>query len=228
MSTPTNQQAGKEKKPAPKSGQTTPANKTTPRNTSAAPKPGQPAQRPTQSAAKTPQATPKTTSQATPKAGTASAPKAAAPAAPKATPPAPKPRDPSVVQRDARREERRLEIQARQQERRQELRQAKRQKLLIRYDLIIAPILLLILVPLFLLIHLPIEALISGLVIVFGGFSVLAYAAVGMPTRSARPARPRPSSLPEADVVDSTLNQDAPPPAATEPASETENPSAKE
>lgn len=212
MSTPTNQQAGKKKEPSPKPGQTTPTGKTTPssKNTPTASKTGQTAPRAAQSAAKTPQAAGKTPNQAVSKTGTA-----------------PKPRDPSVVRRDERREERRLEIQARQQERRQELRQAKRQKLLIRYDLIISPVLLVILVPLFLLVHLPIEALVSGLIVLFGGFTVLAYAAVGMPTRSARPARPRPSTLPEAGVVDSTLNEDTPP-AATPSDAEAENKPAQE
>src|SRR5579862_9415889 len=223
MSTPTNQQAGKEKKPPQKQGQTTAGNKSAAKSTSAAAKPAQITPRPAQNAAKTPQAAAKTTSPATPKATTASAPKAGTQSAPKAaTPPAPKPRDPSVVQRDVRREERRLEIQARQQERRQELRQAKRQKLLIRYDLIIAPILLIVLVSLFLVLHLPIEAIVSGIVVLFGGFTVLAYAAVGMPTRSASLARPKTPTLPQAGVVESTIDEEMPAP-ATQTDEETED-----
>ncbi len=231
MSTPTNQQSGQAKKPAPKPGQAAPQNKTpATKNTPAASKPAQTTPRATQNAAqnaaKTPQAAGKTASQSTPKTA-APAPRATTAPAPR-TPPAPKPRDPSVVRRDERREERRLEIQARQQERRLELRQAKRQKLLIRYDLIIAPILLIALVALFLVLHLPIEAIVSGIVILFAGFTVLAYAAVGMPTsQSRRLARPGPSALPEAEVVDSTIHADAQTATAEKPA-EAENQPAPE
>jgi hypothetical protein len=126
----------------------------------------------------------------------------------------PKPRDPSLARRDERREARRLEIRARQQERRTELRQAKRQTLLIRYDLIIAPILLIGLVSLFLVLGQPIDALIAGLLIVFGAFTVLAYATFIPATRASRLAHPRQPALGEAEVVDSTLSEDAQPPEA--------------
>jgi hypothetical protein len=205
MSTPTNQQAGKEQKPTPRPGQASAKAKTTPaKNTAGAAQPARAAQRPAQSAAKPAQAPAKTPSQALPKSNVAPTPKA---------PPAPKPRDPSVARRDERREERRLEIQARQQERRQELRQAKQQKLLIRYDLIIAPILLIALVAVFLVLHEPIVALVGGLVIVFAAFTVLAYATLPM-SGSKRLARPKSPALGEAAVVESTLNDDAPPPAS--------------
>jgi hypothetical protein len=199
MNTPTNQQAEKEKKPTPRQSQTPAKGKAAPAKGSAAPKPTGAAPRPTQSAAKTPQAPAQPANQTPAKTGAA---------------PAPKPRDPSVARRDERREARRLEIQARQRERRHELRQAKRQKLLIRYDLIIAPVLLIALVALFLVLHQPIEALISGLIIVFAGFTVLAYATLMTPSRASRLARPRTPSLEEAEVVESTITEDAQPPAA--------------
>ncbi len=204
MSTPPNQQAQKEKKPTPGQNQTTPKGRTTPAKSAATPaKQTQGTARPAQNTAKPSQAPAKTTSQSLPKAGAA--------ATPKATPPAPKPRDPSVARRDERREARRLEIQARQQERRQELRQAKRQKLLIRYDLIIAPIMLIGLVAILLVLHQPIGALIAGILILFAGFTVLAYATL-MPTRTSRLARSKAPTLPEASVVESTLDEGAQPP----------------
>jgi hypothetical protein len=119
-----------------------------------------------------------------------------------------------VARRDERREARRLEIQARQRERRHELRQAKRQKLLIRYDLIVAPVLLIALVALFLVLNQPIDALISGLIILFAGFTVLAYATVMSPARTSRQARPSTPALGEAEVVEGSIDAEAQPPAA--------------
>lgn len=207
MSTPANKQTEKEGKPTPRQGQTTPKGKVTPAKGPTTPKPAGAAQRPAQSAAPTPQAPAKAANQSPAKTGAAPAPKAA-------TPPAPKPRDPSVARRDERREARRLEIQARQRERRHELRQAKRQKLLIRYDLIVAPVLLIALVALFLVLNQPIDALISGLIIVFAGFTVLAYATVMSPARTSRLARPRTPALEEAEVVEGSIDAEAQPPAA--------------
>ena len=202
MSTPTNQQAGKEKKPTPRPNQAqAKAQPAAAKNTSTPAKPERATPRPTQSAGKTAQAPAKAASQPLPKVAATPTPKA---------PPAPKPRDPSVARRDERREERRQEIQARQQERRVELRQAKRQKLLIRYDLIIAPILLIGLVALLLVLHQPIGALVVGLLIVFAAFTVLAYATLPK-SRSSRLAHPKSSALEAAAVVESTLNDDAPP-----------------
>lgn len=206
MSTPPNQQA--EKKPAPRQGQASPKGKAAPAKGPTTPKPAGAAQRPAQSAAPTPQAPAKAANQSRATAGATTAPKAA-------TPPAPKPRDPSVARRDERREARRLEIQARQRERRHELRQAKRQKLLIRYDLIVAPVLLIALVALFLVLNQPIDALISGLIIVFAGFTVLAYATVMSPARTSRLARPRTPTLEEAEVVEGSINEENNPPAAS-------------
>lgn len=207
MGTPTNQQAEQEKKPTPRQNQPTAKGKTTPtKSTPNTPRQERATPRPNQSAAKTSQPSAKATSQPTPKSGAAPAPKAA-------TPPAPRPRDPSVARRDERREARRLEIQARQQERRLELRQARRQKLLIRYDLIIAPILLIALVAILLVLHQPIGALAGGLLILFAGFTVLAYATL-MPTSARRLARPRSPALGEAAVVESTLDEETPPSAA--------------
>jgi hypothetical protein len=215
MSTPANQKTEKEKKPTPRQGQATPKGKTTPAKSTPASQPERAAQRPAQSSGKTAQTPAKAASQPQPKAGAVPTPKPATPPAPKAaTPPAPKPRDPSVARRDERREERRLEIQQRQQERRLELRQAKRQKLLIRYDLLTAPILLIGLVALFLVLHLPIAALVSGLVVLFGGFTVLAYATLIPTAKTSRAGRPRSPALEEAAVVESTINDDAQPPAA--------------
>lgn len=206
MSTPPNQQAQKEKKPTPGQNQTTPKGKTTPaRSQATPPKQGQTTPRPTQTAGKSSQAPAKPASQALPKAGATPTPKAA--------PPAPKPRDPSVARRDERREARRLEIQTRQQERRLELRQAKRQKLIIRYDLIIAPIMLIGLVAILLVLHQPIGALIAGLLILFAGFTVLAYATL-MPSRTTRLARPKSPTLPEASVIETTLDEGTQPPAS--------------
>lgn len=204
MSTPTNQQAGKEKKPTPRPNQAqAKAQPTSAKTTPTPAKPERATPRPTQSAGKTAQAPAKAASQPLPKVAATPTPKA---------PPAPKPRDPSVARRDERREERRQEIQARQQDRRVELRQAKRQKLLIRYDLITAPILLIGLVALFLVLHQPIGAVVAGLLIVFAAFTVLAYAT--LPTsRNKRLARPKSSTLEAAAVVESTLNDNAPPPA---------------
>ena len=199
MSTPTNQQAGKEKKPTPRPNQAqAKAQPAAAKNAASPAKPERATPRPTQSAGKTAQAPAKAASQPLPKA-------VATP-----TPPAPKPRDPSVARRDERREERRQEIQARQQERRVELRQAKRQKLLIRYDLIIAPILLIGLVALFLVLHQPIGAIVAGLLIVFAAFTVLAYATLPK-SRNSRLARPKSSALEAAAVVEGILNDDAPP-----------------
>ncbi len=207
MSTPANRQTEKEGKPTPRPGQTPPKGKAAAGKGPAAPKPAGAAPRPSQSAAQSSQAPAKPASQSLPKTGATPAPKAAAT-------PAPKPRDPSVARRDERREARRLEIQARQRERRHELRQAKRQKLLIRYDLIVAPVLLIALVALFLVLNQPIDALISGLIILFAGFTVLAYATLMMPTRTSRLARPRTPALEEAEVVEGSIDAEAQPPAA--------------
>src|SRR5579885_376037 len=114
---------------------------------------------------------------------------ASQPAARSTTPPAPKPRDPSVARRDERREQRRAEIQARQQARRLELQRAKRQALLIRYDLIIAPILLVGLVVFFVVTHQPLDAIISGAVVFVAAIALLAFATL-MPTRATGPSRP--------------------------------------
>ncbi|HEU5368963.1 MAG TPA: hypothetical protein VFU69_10880 [Ktedonobacterales bacterium] len=207
MSTPANKQTEKEGKPTPRQGQTPTKGKAAPAKGPAAPKPMGAAPRPSQSPAQTPQVPAKPANQSPAKTG--------APPAPKATtPPAPKPRDPSVARRDERREARRLEIQARQRERRHELRQAKRQTLIIRYDLIVAPILLIALVALFLVLNQPIDALISGLIILFAGFTVLAYATVMSPARTSRLARPRTPALEEAEVVEGSIDPEAQPPAA--------------
>jgi Flp pilus assembly protein TadB len=105
-------------------------------------------------------------------------------------------------------------MRARQQERSRELRQAKSQTLLIRYDLIISPILLIALVAFFVVLHLLIIAIVAGLVILFVAFSVLAYATLLPTARTSRLTRRRPPALEEAAVVDSTISEDAPPPAA--------------
>jgi hypothetical protein len=200
MSTPTDQQAEKEKKPMPRRPAAMSKRKP------AASQPERALQRPAQEAKQTPKAQAQSSSQPLPKAAPAPAPKAA-------TPPAPKPRDPSVARRDERREARRLEIQARQQERHRELQQVKRQKRLIRADLIIAPIVLIGLVTFFAVIQQPIDALISGVIVVFAALSVLAFATL-RPTRTSRLARPRTTALPDATVIDSTASEGAAPPEA--------------
>ncbi len=208
MSTPINQQSQKEKKPAPRQGQGTPKSQAAaPKSTPAQPKPERAAARPAQNAGKAAQVAAKAVNQPQPKAAASPTPKAA-------TPPAPRPRDPSVARRDERREARRLEIQARQQERTRELRQMKRQRLLIRYDLIIAPILLIGLVALFLVIQQPIGALIAGLIIVFGAVTILAYATLMPTSQASRLARPRSPALAEAEVVERTISEGDQPPGA--------------
>ncbi len=184
MNTPTDRQTEKEKEPAAKPGQ--PARPGGQAGTSKRPPavspPTRTPQRTGQSSAKTNQPTARAASQPPTKTSASPSPRAAAP-------PAPKPRDPSVARRDERREERRAEIQARQQARRLELQRAKRQTLLIRYDLIIAPILLVGLVVFFVVTHQPLDAIISGVVIFVAAIALLAFAAL-MPTRATGPSRP--------------------------------------
>ena len=85
-------------------------------------------------------------------------------------------------------------MQARQQEQRRELQQAKRRTLIIRYDFIIAPLLLIGLVVFFVLMHQTLDAVISGALVVILAIALLAFATL-MPTRNtSRPAR---SSTPE-------------------------------
>lgn len=93
-------------------------------------------------------------------------------------------------------------MQARQQEQRRELQQAKRQTLLIRYDLIIAPILLIGLVVFFVLMHQTLDAVISGAVVLILAIALLAFATL-MPTRNtSRPAGSRTPALREGPASD--------------------------
>lgn len=130
-----------------------------------------------------------------------SAPKAATqPAAKATTPPAPKPRDPSVARRDERREQRRAEIQARQQDRRRELQQAKRQKLGIRYSLVVAAVLLLALVSFFNVAeHAFVVSLIVAGAIVIAEFVFLAVMTMTTPKRTGY--RPRASAAASARLA---------------------------
>jgi len=203
----------------PKQSQATPKGQAASKKAPAAPKPKGSAQRPAQASGKPTQSSAQTASQPIMKERATLAPKTATPPAPKAaTPPAPKPRDPSVARRDERREERRLEIQARQQERRLELHRAKRQKIIIRYDLIIAPILLIGLVAFFSVTRHPIDALISGLIVAFAGFTLLGFAAFMPGARTRRPARSRPTELTElTELTDDTASTSAAPDGAALP-----------
>lgn len=181
MNTPTERQTEKEKKPGANQSQpTTPRGQAgTSKRPPIAPQPARAPQRASQGTGKPNQSSTRTASQPATKATTPSAPKAA-------TPPAPKPRDPSVAQRDTRREERRAEMQARQQVRRRELQRAKRRTLLVRYDLMIAPILLIGLVVFFIVTnHLP-DAIISGAAVFVAAVALLAFATL-MPTRAISP-----------------------------------------
>ncbi|SRR5579885_495510 len=118
---------------------------------------------------------------------------ASQPAARATTPPAPKPRDPSVARRDERREQRRAEIQARQQERRRELQQAKRQKISIRYSIIVAAVLFVGLVAFFSVEHQWIATGISAAAVLLVEFVFLAFMTMSTPKRSGY--RPRSSSV---------------------------------
>src|SRR5579885_1814332 len=184
MNTPTDRQTEKEKKPAAKASQ--PAR---PGGQVGASKRSPVVSQPIRTPPRTDQSSVKTNQ---PAARAASQPPTKTPASPSpraAAQPAPKPRDPSVARRDERREERRAEIQARQQARRLELQRAKRQALLIRYDLIIAPILLVGLVVFFVVTHQPLDAIISGAVVFVAAIALLAFATL-MPTRATGPSRP--------------------------------------
>jgi hypothetical protein len=129
-----------------------------------------------------------------------SAPKPASqPAAKATTPPAPKPRDPSVARRDERREQRRAEIQARQQERRRELQQAKRQKISIRYSIVVAAVLFVGLVSFFSVEHQWIITGISAAAVLLVEIVFLAFMTMSTPKRSSY--RPRSSSAPARTII---------------------------
>ncbi|HEU5199547.1 MAG TPA: hypothetical protein VFU32_07915 [Ktedonobacterales bacterium] len=124
---------------------------------------------------------------------------ASQPAAKAATPPAPKPRDPSVARRDERREQRRAEIQARQQERRRELQQAKRQKISIRYSIIVAAVLFVGLVSFFSFEHAWLATAISAAAVLLVEFAFLAVMTVTTPKRAGY--RPRSSAAVSANLA---------------------------
>ncbi len=153
MSTPTDRQTAKERKPAAGQNQQKargPADAA--RRIAGTPQTGRSDQRLAQREAKQPE----------PPTKTAREPGANTQVSPAATPPAPKPRDPAVARRQALAEQRRAEILARQQERRRELQQAKRQKLSIRYGVMVAAVLLVSLVTFFAIEGQPVLSAISG------------------------------------------------------------------
>lgn len=100
-------------------------------------------------------------------------------------------------------------MQARQQMRRRELQRAKRRTLLIRYDLITAPILLIGLVVFFVVTRQPL-ALISGAVVLVAAVALLAFATL-MPTRNtSRPTSseaPKPQDGPASDGAQPSADQ---------------------
>ena len=180
MSTPTNRQAEKERKPGAKpnlpaaKGQGTPIKRapTTPQSARAGQKPAQ-----------------KEVTRVEPDTKAVSVHEEKTKAAP-----APKPRDPSVARRDERREQRRAEIQTRQQDRRRELQQAKRQKLGIRYSIVVAAVLFIGLVAFFSFEHEWLATGISAAAVLLIELAILAFMTIAAPKRSSY--RPRSSGAP--------------------------------